>query len=186
MLPTSSEVVDGNNICQGLFGGHAVPSGPPWRVCVPSVRQTVITLDLLCTSLGSSGLSGVYFHIKTFYWDYAGWDYRALGRTKPTKEGRQQSTRTASVWELPSGGQGGTPDLQADGLDPGGWGSLLLSLMPALGAMGLKKAILAAGPAESLPVAFLLLRCAAWWVWSWVLADAGLDFLDVEIPKPPP
>lgn len=67
----------------------------------------MITLDLLCTSLDSSGLSGVYFHIKTFYWDYADWDYRALGQTKPTKEGCQQSTRTASVWELPSGGQGG-------------------------------------------------------------------------------
>lgn len=59
---------------------------------------------------------------------------------------------------------------------------MLLSLMPALGAIGLKKANLAAGPAESLPVAFLLPRCAAWWVWSWILADAGLDFLDIEIP----
>lgn len=112
----------------------------------------MITLDLLCTSLDSSGLSGVYFHIKTFYWDYADWDYRVLGRTKPTKEGRQQSTRTAAVWELPSGGQGGAGPA---GRWPGPrWGSLLLSLMPALGAIGLKKANRAAGPAESLAVAF--------------------------------
>lgn len=60
---------------------------------------------------------------------------------------------------------------------------MLLSFMPALGAISLKKANLAA---ESLPVAFLLPRCAAWWMWSRFLADAGLDFLDIEMPKPPP
>lgn len=166
MSPTSLEVVDEESTYRGLFEGRGKPSWPPWCAYLMLYAHSLIppaSLGFISTStrfLGGRCRSELH----------------CLGphSQSPRWERREQSPYGSCRSESP-----GEPDPQAGGLDPGG--AYCRSASCQCWVLLARRR-----PAEGLPVTFPLLQCGGVGAWSWFLADTGLGFLDIAIPKPPP